>query len=85
MVLFQGAAAADQGPVAATLERATTEVIALTAQQLSSVAADTHAENALGTTGHLVALAGFLDIHGDGGPAGQRHPGRRQHQVCVRP
>lgn len=51
MVLFQGAAAADQGPVAATLERATTEVIALTAQQISSVAADTHAENALGTTG----------------------------------
>ncbi|MCW2834785.1 MAG: hypothetical protein JWN68_2738 [Nocardioides sp.] len=51
MVLFQRAAAADQGPVAATLQRATTELIALTAQQITSVAASTHAENALGTTG----------------------------------
>ena len=51
MVLFQQAAAADRGPVAATLQRATTEVVALTAQQITSVAADTHAENALGATG----------------------------------
>lgn len=51
MVLFQGAAAADRGPTAATLQRATTEVLTLTAQQVVAVTADTHAENALGTTG----------------------------------
>ena len=51
MVLFQLAAGADQGPVAATLQRATTEVVALTAQEITNVSADTHAENALGATG----------------------------------
>ncbi|MXG89025.1 hypothetical protein [Nocardioides flavescens] len=51
MVLFQSAAAADRGPLAATLQRATTEVVALTAQEVTRVAADTYAESALGATG----------------------------------
>ncbi|WP_418060739.1 hypothetical protein [Pimelobacter simplex] len=51
MVLFQGAATADRGPLAATLQRATTELVRLTAEQVASVTAGTHAENALGTNG----------------------------------
>lgn len=63
LVLFQQAAAADQGPVAVTLQRATTEVVSLAARQVGNVAASTHAENALGTTGdtesRLLASATF--------------------------
>jgi len=51
MVLFQSTAAADRGPLAGTLQRATTEVVALTAREVTRVAADTYAESALGTTG----------------------------------
>lgn len=51
MVLFQSAATADRGPLAATLQRATTELVRLTAEQVATVTAGTHAENALGTNG----------------------------------
>ncbi len=51
MVLFQSAAATDRGPLAATLQRATTEMVRSTAEQISVVTAGTHAESALGTNG----------------------------------
>lgn len=51
MVLFQATATADAGPIAATLQRATTEMVRVTAHQNAIVTADTHAENALGTNG----------------------------------
>ncbi|MDQ6527068.1 hypothetical protein RB608_25870 [Nocardioides sp. LHD-245] len=63
MVLFQSAATADQGPLAATLQRATTELVRLTAEQITTITADTHAESALGTNGdtesRLLASATF--------------------------
>ncbi len=51
MVLFQSAATTDRGPLAATLQRATTELVRLTAEQIAVVTAGTHAESALGTNG----------------------------------
>ena len=86
MVLFQGAAAADQGPVAATLATRHHRT------DRTDGPADRRRrrrhprrERSRGHRGHRVALAGLLDVHADGGPAGQRHPGRRQRRVRVRP
>ena len=63
----------DQGPVAATLQRATTEVVALTASRLT---AGRHRHPRRERPGHdrrhRVAPAGLPDVHPDGGPAGQR-------------